>query len=102
MQAKQAADTLNRLLAMDESAASTLVGHRVICNESLAGDDVPFVVSRDRNGNLSMGVIGFINSLVTSDNGRVAAIYDDAGRLTGFTVVGCKACEPYQFEGYHL
>ncbi|MCW2477749.1 hypothetical protein [Candidatus Symbiopectobacterium sp. NZEC135] len=88
--AKQIADLFNQLYALDPLAAANLVGHRVICNKKFAESDVPFVCSQQSDGIVSMGVVGFVNAIASPNSGRVAAVYGDDKKLTGFTVVGGK------------
>lgn len=88
MEAKEIVGLLNNLLSLDADAAAKLVAHRVECSEALAGDDVPFVCSRSREGVLNMGVVGFMNAMAKPGTGYAAAVYDDDKKLTGFKVVG--------------
>lgn len=91
LEAKQIADLFNQLYALDPLAAANLVQHRVICNKQFAESDIPFVCSKQSDGILTMGVVGFVNAMASPDSGRVAAVYDDDKKLTGFTVVGVKS-----------
>ncbi|MBI1681443.1 hypothetical protein FIB11_23050 [Citrobacter portucalensis] len=91
LEAKQISDLLNQLFATDPVAAADLVNHRVVCNEAFLGSDIPFVCSQSRDGVITMGVVGFMNAMAKPGTGRAAAVYDDAGQLTGFTVVGAEA-----------
>ncbi|WP_447868619.1 hypothetical protein [Rahnella aceris] len=100
IESKQIADLLNKLFTLDATAAETLVNHRVECNEAFLASEVPFVCSRNGNGMISMGIVGFLNAMVSPDSGRVAANYNDDQQLVGFKVVGCKECDPYQYEDY--
>ncbi|TBL46400.1 hypothetical protein EYY98_23990 [Obesumbacterium proteus] len=88
IEAKEIADLLNKLFILDSDAAAKLVVHHVECSDALAGDDVPFVCSRSREGVLNMGVVGFVNAMAKTGTGYVAAVYDDDKNLTGFKVVG--------------
>ena len=88
MEAKEIVGLLNKLFSLDADAAAKLVAHRVECSEALAGDDVPFVCSRSREGLLNMGVVGFMNAMAKPGTGYAAAVYDDDKKLTGFKVVG--------------
>ncbi|MFZ4167668.1 hypothetical protein ACEV60_03225 [Enterobacter ludwigii] len=88
MEAKEIVGLLNKLFSLDADAAAKLVAHRVECSEALAGDDVPFVCSRSREGVINMGVVGFINAMAKHGTGYAAAVYDDDNKLTGFKVVG--------------
>ena len=97
--AKSIADTLNQLFALDPDVATALVAHRVTCGDVLLADDVPFVCSRGEDGTAQIGTLGVLNAMASRGTGRAAAVYD-GGRLTGFTVTGCPACEPYQYEDY--
>lgn len=87
LEAKQIADLLNQLFTIDPVAAAKLVNHRVECNDAFLGSDIPFVCSRNSEGVITMGVVGFVNALAKPGSGYAAAVYDD-NRLTGFTVVG--------------
>ncbi|CUY56650.1 hypothetical protein ACU9SG_001554 [Serratia marcescens] len=100
VEGKDIADLLNKLFKLDATAAENLVNHRVECNEAFLASDVPFVCSRNGNGVISMGMVGLLNAMASPNSGRVAAIYSDDKRLVGFTVVGCKECDPYQYEDY--
>lgn len=86
--ASEITDKLNLMLSLDPQATATLVGHRVNCSELLGADDSPFVCSADADGQLRIGLIGVLNSITSAGSGRVAAIYDESGKLTSFTVVG--------------
>lgn len=88
VEAKEIVVLLNKLFSLDADAAAQLVVHRVECNEALAGDDVPFVCSRSREGVLNMGVVGFVNAMAKTGTGYAAAVYDDDKNLTGFKIVG--------------
>ena len=88
MEAKEIVGLLNKLFSLDADAAAKLVAHRVECSEALAGDDVPFVCSRSREGVLNMGAVGFMNAMTKPGTGYAAAVYDDDKKLTGFKVVG--------------
>ncbi|HED2375464.1 TPA: hypothetical protein R4216_001903 [Citrobacter freundii] len=90
LEAKQIAELLNQLFAIDHAAAADLVNHRVVCNDAFLGSDIPFVCSQSRDGVITMGVVGFVNAMAKPYTGRVAAVYDDANQLTGFTVVGAE------------
>ncbi|HEM8560997.1 TPA: hypothetical protein U2Q33_000767 [Citrobacter farmeri] len=87
-EAKQIAELLNQLFAIDPAAAAYLVNHRVVCNDAFLGSDIPFVCSQSRDGVITMGVVGFVNAMAKPGTGYAAAVYDDDGQLTGFTVVG--------------
>lgn len=91
LEAKQIADFLNQLFAVDPSAAAALVNHRVVCNDAFLGSDIPFVCSQSRDGVITMGVVGFVNAMAKPGSGLAAAVYDDDGQLTGFTVVGAES-----------
>jgi len=91
IEAKQITDLLNQLFDIDPSAAADLVNHRVVCNDSFLGSDIPFVCSQSRDGVITMGVVGFVNAMAKPGTGRAAAVYDDANQLTGFTVVGAES-----------
>ncbi|AEN65405.1 hypothetical protein Entas_2677 [Enterobacter soli] len=90
LEAKQIAELLNQLFAIDPAAAADLVNHRVVCNDAFLGSDIPFVYSQSRDGIITMGVVGFVNAMAKPGTGRAAAVYDDANQLTGFTVVGAE------------
>lgn len=86
LEAKQIVELLNQLFATDPAAAADLVNHRV----AFLGSDIPFVCSQSRDGVITMGVVGFMNAMAKHGTGRAAAVYDDDGKLTGFTVVGAE------------
>lgn len=88
LEAKQITDLLNQLFAIDPAAAADLVNHRVVCNDAFLGSDIPFVCSQSRDGIITMGVVGFVNAMAKPGTGYAAAVYDNDGQLTGFTVVG--------------
>lgn len=88
MKAKCIAERLNQMLLLDPEAVASLIGHRVVCDKSLAADDSPFVCSVDAQGDIRIGMVGVINALAEPGTGRVAAFYNDCGQLTSFTVVG--------------
>lgn len=88
LEAKQIAELLNQLFAIDPAAAADLVNHRVACNDAFLGSDIPFVCSQSRDGVIAMGVVGFLNAMAKPGTGYAAAVYDNDGQLTGFTVVG--------------
>lgn len=88
MQAKCLAEMLNQMLLLDPEAAKSLAGGRVVCNKALAAADSPFVCSVDKDGLPRIGMVGVLNALASPGSGKVAAIYDDFGKLTSFTVVG--------------
>ncbi len=90
-EAKQIVELLNQLFATDPVAAADLVNHRVVCNDAFLERDIPFVCSQSRDGVITMGVVGFMNAMAKPGTGRAAAVYDDDGRLTGFTVVGAES-----------
>ncbi|GKX40430.1 hypothetical protein SOASR014_41690 [Pectobacterium carotovorum subsp. carotovorum] len=91
LEAKQIAGLFNKLYALDPLAAANLVQHRVICNKQFTESNIPFVCSQQSDGIVTMGVVGFVNAMASPDSGRVAAVYDDDKKLTGFTVVGVKS-----------
>lgn len=91
LEAKQISELLNQLFAIDPAAAADLVNHRVVCNDIFLGSDIPFVCSQSRDGVITMGVVGFMNAMAKPGTGRAAAVYDDDGHLTGFTVVGAES-----------
>lgn len=91
LEARQIVDLLNQLFTTDPVAAADLVNHRVVCNEAFLESDIPFVCSQSRDGVITMGVVGFMNAMAKQETGRAAAVYDDDGRLTGFTVVGAES-----------
>lgn len=101
IEAKKLADMLNRLLELDQEGTQKLISHRVEFNNNLEAENVPFVCAKSNDGVITMGVIGFLNGMASPNTGVVAAVIDNK-KLTGFTVVGCKECEPYQFESYAL
>ncbi|AOP81523.1 TPA: hypothetical protein ACXN0H_004334 [Enterobacter hormaechei] len=88
LEARQIAELLNQLFAIDPAAAADLVNHRVVCNDAFLGSDIPFVCSQSRDGVITMGMVGFVNAMAKPGTGYAAAVYDDDGQLTGFTVVG--------------
>lgn len=90
LEAKQIVDLLNQLFTTDPVAAADLVNHRVVCNEAFLESDIPFVCSQSRDGVITMGLVGFVNAMAKPGNGYAAAVYDDDGLLTGFTVVGAE------------
>ncbi|MHA1068469.1 hypothetical protein [Enterobacter ludwigii] len=91
LEAKQIAELLNQLFAIDPAAAADLANHRVVCNDAFLGSDIPFVCSQSRDGVITMGVVGFVNAMAKTGTGYAAAMYDDDGQLTGFTVVGAES-----------
>lgn len=91
LEARQIAVLLNQLFATDPVAAADLINHRVVCNDAFLGSDIPFVCSHSRDGVITMGVVGFMNAMAKHGTGRAAAVYDDDGKLTGFTVVGAES-----------
>lgn len=91
LEAKQIAELLSQLFAIDPAAAADLVNHRVVCNDAFLGSDIPFVCSQSRDGIITMGVVGFVNAMAKPETGYAAAVYDDGGQLTGFTVVGAES-----------
>ncbi|EAS2531019.1 hypothetical protein OEC43_002669 [Salmonella enterica subsp. enterica serovar Johannesburg] len=88
LEAKQIVELLNQLFISDPVAAADLVNHRVVCNDAFLGSDIPFVCSQSRDGVITMGLVGFVNAMAKPGTGYAAAMYDDDGQLTGFTVVG--------------
>ncbi|EQB1509166.1 hypothetical protein [Enterobacter hormaechei] len=90
LEARQIAELLNQLFAIDPAAAADLVNHRVVCNKAFLESDIPFVCSQSRDGVITMGLVGFVNAMAKPGNGYAAAVYDDDGLLTGFTVVGAE------------
>lgn len=91
LEARQIAELLNQLFATDPVAAADLINHRVVCNDAFLGSDIPFVCSQSRDGVITMGLVGFVNAMAKPETGYAAAMYDDDGQLTGFTVVGAKS-----------
>lgn len=91
LEARQIAELLNQLFATDPVAAAELINHRVVCNDAFLGSDIPFVCSQSQDGVITMGVVGFMNAMSKHGTGRAAAVYDDDGKLTGFTVVGAES-----------
>ncbi|EOT7378623.1 hypothetical protein ACNR8Y_002810 [Enterobacter cloacae] len=91
LEAKQIVELLNQLFTTDPVAAADMVNHRVVCNDAFLGSDIPFVCSQSRDGVITMGVVGFMNAMAKQGTGRAAAVYDDDGQLTGFTVVGAES-----------
>ncbi|MHB9329447.1 hypothetical protein NFJ87_17980 [Citrobacter freundii] len=91
LEAKQIVELLNQLFATDPVTAADLVNHRVVCNDAFLESDIPFVCSRSRDGLITMGVVGFMNAMAKPGTGYAAAVYDDGGQLTGFTVVGAES-----------
>ncbi|EPF0143778.1 hypothetical protein ACSN7S_001519 [Enterobacter hormaechei] len=90
LEARKIADLLNQLFTTDPVAAD-LVNHRVVCNDAFLGGDIPFVCSQSRDGVITMGLVGFVNAMAKPGTGYAAAVYDDTGQLTGFTVVGAES-----------
>ncbi|HDR2560633.1 TPA: hypothetical protein QCI09_004697 [Enterobacter ludwigii] len=88
LEARQIAELLNQLFATDPVAAAELINHRVVCNDAFLGSDIPFVCSQSRDGVITMGVVGFVNAMAKPGTGYAAAVYENDGKLTGFTVVG--------------
>jgi len=93
IESKKIADLLNKLFSLDATAAEALVNHRVECNEAFLDPEVPFVCSRNGNGDITMGIVGFLNAMASPDSGRVAAKYNGDKQLVGFTVVEYKECD---------
>ncbi|ARB84874.1 MULTISPECIES: hypothetical protein [Yersinia] len=100
--AKKLADLMNMMFKSDPVAVESIISNRVIVNEVMASSDCPIMLARDSHGVLTVGAIGILNGLAAPGTGYLAAIYGDDKQLSGFTVVSCKECEPYQFEQYHL
>lgn len=63
LEARQIAELLNQLFAIDPAAAADLVNHRVVCNDAFLGSDIPFVCSQSRDGVITMGMVGFVNAM---------------------------------------
>lgn len=91
LEAKQIVGLLNLLFATDPVADADLTNHRVVCNDAFLGSDIPFVCSQSRDGVITMGLVGFVNAMAKTGTGYAAAMYDDDGQLTGFTVVGAES-----------
>ncbi|ENT3297235.1 hypothetical protein ACFEY4_002018 [Enterobacter asburiae] len=91
LEAKQIVELLNQLFITDPVAAADLVNHRVVCNDAFLGSDIPFVCSQSRDGVITMGLVGFVNAMAKPGTGYAAAMYDDVGKLTGFTVAGAES-----------
>lgn len=73
---------LNEAAIADRSAIEDLLDQRVPCNMTLANHPT-IQVSPDTP--ITVGVLGMLNGIVERLTGqRVAACYDDAGRLLGF------------------
>lgn len=89
LDAKQIAELLNQLFTADPVAAAKLVNHRVECSDAFLDSDIPFVCSRDSEGVITMGVVGFVNALARHGTGYAAAIYEN-NQFAGFTVVGAN------------
>ncbi|BCU18432.1 hypothetical protein L9J50_001649 [Klebsiella pneumoniae] len=87
LEAKQIAELLNLLFTTDPNAAAKLVNHRVECSDAFLESDIPFVCSRNSEGVITMGVVGFVNALAKPGTGYAAAVYE-GNQLTGFTIVG--------------
>ncbi|MGK4439146.1 hypothetical protein [Yersinia proxima] len=102
IEAKKLADLMNMMFKSDPLAVESIISSRVIVNEVMASSDCPIMLGRDSHGVLTVGTVGILNGLAAPGTGYLAAIYGDDKQLSGFTVVGCKECEPYQYEQYHL
>lgn len=87
LEAKQIAELLNQLFTTDPAAAAKLVNHRVECSDAFLDSDIPFVCSRNSEGVITMGVVGFVNALAKPGTGYAAAVYE-GNQLTGFIVMG--------------
>lgn len=87
LEAKQIAELLNQLFTTDPLAAAKLINHRVECSDAFLKSDIPFICSRNSEGVITMGVVGFVNALAKPGTGYAAAVYE-GNQLTGFTVVG--------------
>lgn len=102
IEAKKLADLMNMIFKSDPIAVDSIISNRVIVDEVMASSDCPIMLGRDSQGVLTVGTVGILNGLAAPGTGHLAAIYGDDKKLSGFTVVGCKECDPYQFERYHL
>jgi hypothetical protein len=76
-------DVLADAFVLDRNATEELVKRWVTCNEELAAH--PLIQVRSLAGNNFVGFLGFLNGiLAASGQPKVAAKFDDAGRLIGF------------------
>lgn len=72
---------LNDLVRVDPNACAMLIDSRVTFDRAvleLPGD----IVVGDRDGVITVGPLGLVNGVLGEH--RIAAVYDDEGRLEGF------------------
>lgn len=87
-------DVLNRIHEADPTVLPKLIDYRVPCNGTLADDPTVQVGRLEDEVGWEVGILGILNGIGgidSSGSGYVAAIYDDEGKLTHFTVL--------EFEG---
>ena len=76
------ATALTNALRVDPAAVQEIIDHRVAITERFLDLPHPFVVNTEE---LTLGPLGLINGvLMVLGANRIAAHYDDNGKLTGF------------------
>ncbi len=87
MKSENLATFLNDLTALDRDFMHALTSARQLCNPAIA--DHPTVqVGRDIDKAPVAGIVGVLNGyLGLTGEPKIGAVYDDAGMLTGFTVL---------------
>lgn len=84
---QDAVDALNSMLEHDGLAISRLVGHRVGCNDRLAGHPTAQVGAR--GDGFEIGMLGVLNGIfaeVPNGAGPIAAEVDGGGKVVRFLV----------------
>lgn len=78
---------LNRLLEADRNLVEKMVDNRIPISDEYKNLD-EFVYMDDGDAPAAAGLIGVLNGLLDlTDDGRLAASYDDDMKLIGFTIV---------------
>ena len=87
---QETVDTLNDLVAKDQTAIASLVNNRVQCNKALAEHESAQVM-KDGSSAWKIGLMGIINAMFGSSDvdtfGAIAAVFDEDMSLIGFEQV---------------
>ncbi len=87
MKVEQAVEILNKIFRADPIAMQDIIDHRMEINlDEEHVKDVNLIIGtgKDGEGPDTIGPLGIMQALITG--GRVAASYNDDGKLTGFGI----------------
>ncbi len=78
---RKAAEILQDALLRDREAVSSLLGFSVFCSQALAASP-DLIGSFDGSGNVTLSVLGLLNSIAGTSTHRLVTVYDGQGQLT--------------------